>query len=132
MANIDKVAWIHIHDGRVLGARSHNQDAYFFPGGKRDPGESDRECLVREVREELNVTLVPESLRPLGTFEAQAHGKPAGVMVRLQCYEADYVGELQASSEIAEIAWLTNADRDRTSAVARLVFDALVAAQRIG
>lgn len=28
-----------------------------FPGGKREPGESDREALARELREELGVDL---------------------------------------------------------------------------
>ena len=72
---IDKLAWIHIEDGRVLGARSRGKDVYFIPGGKREAGESDEEALVREVREELSVTLDASSLRPLGVFEAQAHGQ---------------------------------------------------------
>ena len=36
-----------------------------FPGGKVDPGESDREALVRELREELGVEVEPgERLGP--------------------------------------------------------------------
>jgi 8-oxo-dGTP diphosphatase len=124
MANIiDKVAWVHIVDRRVLMTRSHGKDAYYLPGGKREPGESDATCLRREVREELSVDLKPETLRKLGVWEAQAHGKPEGVKIVMPCYEADYAGELQASAEIEEFVWLTHADRERTGPVGQIVFD---------
>jgi SAM-dependent methyltransferase len=122
---IDKVAWIHVEDGRILAARSHGKDLFYFPGGKREPGESDETCLAREIAEELNVSPRPETLRWLGNFEAQAHGKPEGTLVRMACYAAEFSGELRASSEVAEFAWLTYADRDRCSAVARIILDSL-------
>jgi 8-oxo-dGTP pyrophosphatase MutT (NUDIX family) len=120
---IDKVAWVRIEDGRILMTRSHGKDAYYLPGGKREPGETDEACLRREVREELAVDLRPETLRKLGAWEAQAHGKPEGVMIVMPCYEADYDGELRASAEIEEFVWLTHADRERTGPVGQLVFD---------
>lgn len=122
---IDKLAWIRVENGRVLCARSRGKDAFFLPGGKREDGESDEAALAREVREELSVDLIPESLREFGVFEAQAHGRPAGVNVRMTCYTADYRGELQPAAEIEEIAWLTNDDRQRLSLVARIIFDAI-------
>ena len=120
---IDKLAWIHIKDRKLLCARSRGKDTYFVPGGKREPGESDEQALMREVREELSVDLRSETLRPLGIFEAQAHDKPEGTMVRLTCFTGDYAGELQPSAEIEEIAWLTHADRERSSLVTQIVFD---------
>lgn len=48
-----------------------------------------------------------------------------GTMVRMTCYTAGYRGTLRPSSEVEELAWLTYADRDRVSAVDRLVFDHL-------
>jgi 8-oxo-dGTP diphosphatase len=38
---------------------------------------------------------------------------------------ADYSGTLAASSEIAELAWLSYADRDRVSPVDQIIFDHL-------
>lgn len=48
-----------VRDGQVLVARRH-ADAHVggcweFPGGKRHPGESYEACLLRELREELDV-----------------------------------------------------------------------------
>ena len=120
---IDKLAWIRIEEGRILAARSRGRDVYFLPGGKREPGESDEEALAREVREELSVTLKRDTLRPLHVFEAQAHGKPEGVFVRMTCFTGDYDGELQPASEIEEIAWLTHADRGRMSLVMQNIVD---------
>ncbi|WP_027946510.1 NUDIX hydrolase [Amycolatopsis taiwanensis] len=122
---IDKTAWIHVVDGRVLAARSAGKDKFYLPGGKREPGETDAETLIREVREELAVEIMPESIAPAGTFEAQAHGKPAGTLVRTTAYSADYRGTLRAGSEIEEIAWLAYADRPRVSLMAQLIFDHL-------
>ncbi|QFU90092.1 NUDIX domain-containing protein [Amycolatopsis sp. YIM 10] len=122
---IDKIAWIHLRDGKILGARSRGKDTYYLPGGKRDPGESDLQTLTREIEEELTVTIVPGTVAEVGTFSAQAHGKADGVEVRMTCYTADYEGTLRASQEIEEIGWLTYADRDHLSPVGRLVFDHL-------
>ncbi|GLY88475.1 NUDIX hydrolase [Actinoallomurus iriomotensis] len=122
---IDKIAWIHLDDGRILGTRSRGKDVYYLPGGKREPGESDLETLIREIDEELAVTIVPATARHLGTFEAQAHGHTDGVTVRMTCYTADHQGSPVPSSEIEELIWLTYGDRDRVSPVDQIIFDHL-------
>lgn len=122
---IDKIAWIQVADGRVLVARSRGKDKFYLPGGKREPGETDAETLVREVREELDVAILPASIAPAGTFEGQAHGHAQGTQVRTTAYTADFAGTPRASSEIEEIAWLGYADRPRVSLVAQLIFDHL-------
>ncbi|GAA1026367.1 MULTISPECIES: NUDIX hydrolase [Amycolatopsis] len=125
MTVIDKIAWITFDKGRVLSTRSRGKDVYYLPGGKREPGETDLQTLVREIDEELAVAIAPESARHFGTFQAQAHGHAAGVAVRMTCYTADYRGTLAPSSEIAEIVWLTYADRGRVSPVDQVIFDHL-------
>lgn len=125
MTVIDKIAWIRLADGKILSTRSRGKDVYYLPGGKREPAETDVQTLVREVHEELDVAIAPDSATHVGTFEAQAHGHVAGVTVRMTCYAADYRGTLVASSEIAELAWLGYADRDRVSPVDQIIFDHL-------
>ena len=70
MPLIDKSAWLHLHDGRILSTRSRGKDRYYLPGGKREPGETDADTLLREIREELTVTLDPASLQLRGVFTA--------------------------------------------------------------
>lgn len=131
MTIIDKIAWIRLEDGAILSSRSRGKDVYYLPGGKREAGESDIDTLVREIREELSVAIVPDSIEHVGTFHAQAHGHPEGTTVRMTCYSADYRGVLQPDNEIEEIVWLTYADRHRVAPVDQIIFDHLHEAARL-
>ena len=122
MAFIDKVAFLYLQDGKILSTRSKGKDKYYIPGGKRETGETDIETLIREVKEELSVDIIESSAKLYGVFEAQAHGKAEGVIVKMTCYTAEYIGELKADSEIAEIVWLTTADIEAVSPVDKLIF----------
>ena len=122
MAVIDKVAFLYLKDGKILSTRSRGKDKYYIPGGKREAGETDIETLVREVKEELSVDIIESSAKFYGVFEAQAHGKAEGVIVKMTCYTAEYSGELKADSEIAEIVWLTTEDIESVSPVDKLIF----------
>jgi 8-oxo-dGTP pyrophosphatase MutT (NUDIX family) len=118
---IDKIAWIHVVDRRLLVARSAGRELFYVPGGKREPGESDAETLVREIDEELGVRIDPASAVHRVTVEAPADARPDSRPVRLTCYTADHAGDVAPSREIEEIAWLGWADADRVSAANRLV-----------
>ena len=122
MTVIVKVAFLYLQDGKILSTRSKGKDKYYIPGGKREAGESDIETLVREVKEELSVDIIESSAKFYGVFEAQAHGKAEGVIVKMTCYTAEFAGELKADSEIAEIVWLTTADMEAVSPVDKLIF----------
>ncbi|GAA2423259.1 NUDIX domain-containing protein [Streptomyces macrosporus] len=128
---IDTVAWVHLRDGMILGARTRGKDLFYIPGGKRHDGESDLQTLLREVEEELTVALAPDTVAHLGTYEAPVDEHTTGVVVRMACYTGDHSGTLAAGGEIEEIAWLSYADYDRVPPVDRLVFDDLRAAGRL-
>ncbi|MGW7686949.1 (deoxy)nucleoside triphosphate pyrophosphohydrolase [Kribbella sp. NPDC054772] len=47
-----------VEDGRVLAAYRPGADGgWEFPGGKVEPGETDEEAAVREIREELDLEI---------------------------------------------------------------------------
>lgn len=122
---IDKLAYIYLKDGKVLSTKSIGKEVWYIPGGKREAGESDHEALTREVKEELSIDLKPETIKKYGVFEAQAHGKPEGTIVRMTCYTAEFNGELLAANEIEEYAFLSYKDKLKTSPVDHLIFDDL-------
>ncbi len=122
MKEIDKVAYLYLKDGKILSTRSKGKDKYYIPGGKREGSETDIQTLVREIKEELCVDIDVTTAKFYGVFRAQAHGKAEGVIVKMTCYTADYIGELKADSEIAEIVWLTSDDMDSISPVDKLIF----------
>ena len=98
-----------VQDRKLLVARTKGKSAFFTPGGKREPGETDHAALIRECREELTVEIDAQSIQPYGVFEAQAFGKPEGTMVRTTCYTAEYSGRLQPHQEIEELCWVDSA-----------------------
>lgn len=125
MKTIDKLAWIEIKDKSILSTKSYGKDKYYIPGGKREVGESDEQALVREISEELSVTIDVNTIKYIGTFEAQAHGHAEGILVKMTCYTGKYSGELKANSEIEEIKWLNFSDKNIISEVDKLIFDHL-------
>ena len=125
MTHIDKLAFIEIRDHKVLETCSYGKDKWYIPGGKREAGESDQEALIREMKEELLVDLIPETIEHYGTFEAQAHGKPEGTVVRMTCYTADYKGTLSPSAEVEKLDWFDYSKRNEVSLVDQLIFDDL-------
>lgn len=124
---IDKLAFIEIKDLKVLETLSKGKDTWYIPGGKREAGETDQEALIREVKEELAVDLLPESLEYYGTFEAPAHGKPEGTFVRMTCYTGKYTGKLTPSTEVEKMDYFKYSQKSLTSAVDHLIFDDLKA-----
>lgn len=118
---IDKVALLHTENGKVLATVSRGKDVFYFPGGKREQGETDEETLIREVKEELSVDVVSESIRYYGIFKSQAHGKPEGTTVKMSCYTARFIGELKASGEIEKILWVDSSNIEEAPPVDKLI-----------
>lgn len=120
---IDKLAWIEIQDRKILSTRTKGKSTYYIPGGKRETGESDQQALIREISEELSIDIDPSSLNFFGVFEAQAHGKSEGVIVKMTCYTGSYTGVMKANNEIEEVVWFSHKDKDKSSAVDTIIFD---------
>ena len=122
---IDKLAFIEIKNQKVLVTRSKGKSKYYIPGGKRETNETDEQALIREVKEELDVLIKPQTINYLGTFEAQADGKPKGIYVRMTCYEAEYQGKLKPSNEIELIDWFDCSNMDKIAEVDKKIFNSL-------
>ena len=70
MKTIRVVAAIIHRDGKILATQrgyGAYKDYWEFPGGKIEPGETPEEALIREIREELSLSVRPE--RYLTTVE---------------------------------------------------------------
>ena len=102
---IEVVAAVIVRDDRILVTQrrddAHLGGLWEFPGGKREPGESHEECLMRELREELGVT-VKVNEKITSTF----HRYPDRA-VFLSFYRATLLeGEPQRLG-VADIRWVT-------------------------
>jgi mutator protein MutT len=81
---IEVAAGLVFRDGRLLITRrhpdSHLGGLWEFPGGKREPGETFEQCLIRELREELGIEIEVGRL-----LESVTHHYPEKT-VRLEFY----------------------------------------------
>jgi len=102
-----------IRDRRVLMVTARGRDVWFMPGGKIDAGESEADAAAREAWEEVAVRLDPAELTALFTVVIQAHGEPAGRLVRMSVFGAESAVEPSASAEVSAVHWATSADEHR-------------------
>lgn len=72
-----------------------------FVGGKVEPGESREEALIRECREELDITIAPRDV-----FLTVIHEYP-DLTVRLTLYSASIVSGTPNLLEHNDLRWIT-------------------------
>lgn len=109
-AHIQTVALVHIKDKKVLLVLCKGKNAFYMPGGKLDQGEDEIQALIRESKEELSIDVVPETVKHYGTFQAQAYGKPEGVIVSTICYHADIKGKPKPTSEVEKVRFFSHGE----------------------
>ena len=82
-----------------------NQGKWIGLGGKFELGESPEECLLREVKEEVGVSLTDFTLRGILTFQiVEQADEPIYIFI----YTAsDYEGEIKECSE-GTLEWIDN------------------------
>jgi 8-oxo-dGTP diphosphatase len=98
------VAAVIERDGLILAARRTGPPElagrWEFPGGKSEPGESDRAALVRECQEELGVRIaVGERIGP-------EYPIPSGAMVVRTYFATIEEGEPRTLESHDELAWV--------------------------
>ena len=88
--------------GKILTVRKRGTSFFMFPGGKSEPGEALGAAALREVHEELGVTVAKEDLAVLGNWTASAANE-LDTMVDATVYLSSVVIAPIASAEIVEL-----------------------------
>ncbi|ODT69503.1 MAG: hypothetical protein ABS75_16465 [Pelagibacterium sp. SCN 63-23] len=91
-----------VREGKVLlikRAFAPYQNLWTFPGGRMEEGESAEQCAIREVQEELGITV--RNPRPA---LVQSLGRDGSY--RLAVFASmDFSGQIRPSSEVADHKW---------------------------
>ena len=92
------------HNGKILAAQrgkhTSNAGKWEFPGGKTEAGETPRECIHREILEELSVSVSIVASLPLVTHEYPDK------TICLHPFVCHYKGEEITAGEHQNIVWL--------------------------
>lgn len=110
---LDVAAGLVFRDGKLLITQRHAQDhlggLWEFPGGKREPGETFEQCLIRELREELGIEVAVVEL-----LESLTHEYPRR-RIRLKFFRCHLrAGEPQAL-DCQQFKWIGVAGLDEHS-----------------
>ena len=118
------VGAVVVKAGRVLLIRRGTEPLrghWSIPGGLVDVGESLKDAVIREVKEETGLTVEPvELIELLDRIHKQT--LPEGLRIQYHYVIADYLcrvvgGELQAASDADAVRWVERAEWNGHSAL---------------
>ncbi len=80
------VRGIIVRDNKIGMIHSLKYDYYKFPGGGAEGGENHRQTLIREVKEESGLVVIPDSIREYGYVHRVQKGKYEDIFIQDNYY----------------------------------------------
>ncbi len=77
---------IIIKDDKLAMVYSRKYDYYKFPGGGIEANETNEEALIREVKEEVGLEVIPESIQEYGLAIRKEKGKVEDIFIQENYY----------------------------------------------
>ena len=98
--------------------KKKNKSHFILPGGKINEDENNEDALIRELKEELNISINKNNIKFITSMEviSQFENLPMTSYI----FKADYNGDFSIDNEIAEFHWL-NLDNYNEKDVASLL-----------
>jgi 8-oxo-dGTP pyrophosphatase MutT (NUDIX family) len=108
--DIHKAAGVIIRERKLLVCHGKGKDTFVSPGGKIEEGETPKQALIRELKEELRLDVGEEELEPFGTFYAWSAGaENVGKRICMEVFMVTtVVSDITPDNEIDEIRWVTS------------------------
>ena len=117
------VRGIIIRDGKLAMVHSRKYDYYAFSGGGIDEGEKKEDTLIREIREELGLEVIPESIREYGLITRKEKGAIDDLFIQENYYYLCDVSDKHLEQELSgyeaeeefELSWIYPDDAIRSN-----------------
>lgn len=111
---------VEIRENKILLVRVRDNKLFYLPGGKIDAGETAKEALIRELKEEFNIAIHSDQLSDFATVIGDNHDQTD--QVRLACFSINKLPDFTPGAEISEIAWFDILKQDQMApAVKKLI-----------
>lgn len=112
LAGIETIArGVAIADGKILLCRAKGGSSTYLPGGHIEFGETGREALVREIREEMGVASTTGRFRGVVENSFLQHGKPHAEINLVYALELATT-DVASAEDWIEFVWCPLADLD--------------------
>ncbi len=105
-----RIAGIIIQDNKLLMLLGKGYSELWTPGGKIEVGESDEECLQRELKEEIGVELTESKF--FKKYNTVSFYNPEKGLIE-RVYIVKIQGEIKPDAEIESFIWFTKEDYER-------------------
>jgi mutator protein MutT len=106
--DILKASGIIIKDRKLLVEKSVGKEFFIHLGGKIEPGETAKQALVRELKEEVSIDVSQDDLELFDQNSAPAANSPE-VNVHMDVFLVKrWSGEIIPDNEVEELRWITS------------------------
>ena len=106
MEHKTRISGVVMRDNKMLMLKGKGKE-FWTPGGKIEKGESDEECLKRELKEEIGVDLI--DLKFFREYSHLSYYNPE-VVLDVRVYIVTISGKIKPDAEIEDFVWMTKED----------------------